>query len=442
MNDTSSHPAEWRRYQAQLQRSAGQKKFFKNLHLLILISISALIFLLVVVWMSFWISERWSQAGQTPPPEEKIDVPPPKISRNEIPDLLDDIAEDSALLSDVFVCEKNGKQYTIRTTLNTKLQRYILSLLKRARTLQSAVVVLNSVDGRVIAMADRDSNGSGTNLSLKADYPAASLFKIVSAAAALENSGYSPDTALYFRGRRHTLYKSQLKQIKDRWTTETTLRKAFALSNNSVFGKLGIYVLGQKLLNEYAEKFAFNRSIPFDLPLAVSHITVPSDAFGLAEIASGFNKKTLISPLHASLLASVAANRGKMPIPWLVDTIQDETDQVLYHADTVALNQPLNGKAAADLTALMQYAARSGTSRSTFRKLRRKKIFKQFELGAKTGTINDKMDRFKYDWITAFASTPDGSNGIAVAVLGVHGKILGTRSTEMARAIIDYYFRI
>jgi cell division protein FtsI/penicillin-binding protein 2 len=442
MKHTSSHTAKWRRYQAQLQRTARKNKFLKNLPLLVLISISAFIVLMVAVWTSFWISERGSQAGQKPPPEEKIDAPPPKLSRNEIPDLLEDVAQDSALLSDVFVCEKNGEQYTIRTTLNTKLQKYIRRLLKRARTLQSAVVVLNSVDGRVIAMADRDSNGNGTNLGLKADYPAASLFKIVSAAAVLENSGYSPDTTLFFRGRRHTLYKSQLKQIKDRWTTKTTLRKAFALSNNSVFGKLGIYVLGQKVLNEYAEKFAFNRSIPFDLPLAVSHITVPSDEFGLAEIASGFNKKTLISPLHASLLASVAANRGKMPIPWLVDTIQDETDQVLYHADTVVLNQPLNGKAAADLTALMQSAARSGTSRSTFRKLRRKKIFKDLELGAKTGTINDKRDRFKYDWIAAFASAPDGSDGIAIAVLGVHGKILGTRSAELARAIIDYYFRI
>jgi peptidoglycan glycosyltransferase len=65
-----------------------------------------------------------------------------------------------------------------------------------------------------------------------------------------------------------------------------------------------------------------------------------------------------------------------------------------------------------------------------------------FELGAKTGTINDASDRFKYDWITTFALAPDGKSGIAVAVLGVHGKILGTRSTELARAIIDYYFRM
>ena len=76
------------------------------------------------------------------------------------------------------------------------------------------------------------------------------------------------------------------------------------------------------------------------------------------------------------------------------------------------------------------------------RKLRRRRLFRSFEFGAKTGTINDRLDRYKYDWITAFALAPDGNRGIAVGVLGVHGKILGTRSSEMARAIIDYYFRI
>jgi len=443
MRHIPSNSTKWRKYQAELQRTARLNHFLKKLPLLILISMGAVGLLMAVVWASLKISEPWGQPDQKPPAplEKEPEAPSPKISRHDLPGLLDEISRDSALLSDVLVCQKDGQQYTVRTTIDLKLQEYIERMLQRSRTLQSAVVVLNSIDGRVIAMVDHDSNGNRANLNLKADYPAASLFKIVSAAAVLENSNYSPNTALYFRGRRHTLYKSQLKQVKDRWTTETTLRRAFALSNNSVFGKLGIFELGQGVLTEYAEKFAFNRTIPFDLNLAMSSVSVPVDKFGLAEIASGFNKKTLISPLHAALLASVVVNKGRMPTPWLVDNIQDETGQVLYHADTAVFSQPVSSETAAELASLMKYAAQSGTSRSAFRKLRRKKLFKQFELGAKTGTINDKLDRFKYDWVTAFALTPDGKSGITVGVLGVHGKILGTRSTEMLRAIIDYYFR-
>jgi hypothetical protein len=89
----------------------------------------------------------------------------------------------------------------------------------------------------------------------------------------------------------------------------------------------------------------------------------------------------------------------------------------------------------------MNYAARYGTTRSAFRELRRQRLLANLDIGAKTGTINDRLDRFKYDWITAFALTADGSRGISIGVLAVHGKLLGTRSTELVRAIIDYYFR-
>ena len=104
------------------------------------------------------------------------------------------------------------------------------------------------------------------------------------------------------------------------------------------------------------------------------------------------------------------------------------------------LKSAVSSQTAADLKALMQDAVRYGTSRKAFRRLRRKRLFKKFELGAKTGTINDKLDRFKYDWLAAYALAPDGTRGICIGILGVHGKILGTRSTEMGRAIIDYYF--
>jgi hypothetical protein len=89
----------------------------------------------------------------------------------------------------------------------------------------------------------------------------------------------------------------------------------------------------------------------------------------------------------------------------------------------------------------MKDAARYGTSRSAFRKFRRHRFFKGLEFGAKTGTINDLKDQYKYDWLTAFAVNPKKRYGICVGVLAVHGEKLGTRAAELARAIIDYHFR-
>lgn len=336
--------------------------------------------------------------------------------------------------------EKNGSRFKIDTTIDEGLQKYITRMLGWSRTRQMAVVVLNPYDGRMLAMASRDTEGSAGNICLRADFPAASLFKIVAASAALEAAGYTPDKPLFYKGKRHTLYKYQLKENQGRYSRRTSFRKAFAVSNNPVFGKIGIYDLGQKIIHKYADRFLFNRPIPFDLPMESSSIAVPDDEFGLAEIASGFNKRTLVSPLHAALIAATAVNGGTMVSPWFVSTIADDTQQVLYRGRPGKLYSPINSQTAETLKSLMQDTVRFGTSRTAFRVLRRNKSLKTMSLGAKTGTINDKLDRFKYDWIAAFAVDPAKSDGICVAVLSVHGKLLGTRATELARAIIQYHF--
>ncbi|MGD1969496.1 MAG: penicillin-binding transpeptidase domain-containing protein [Desulfobacterales bacterium] len=467
------YPSKWRRYQAKLHKAEKRRRFLKKLPSLLTISGVSCAVLVLLIFIGFWVSNLLSQLPQTAPQLQKkieahpttpsendlkkqistrpaksfrkdlkkqINTRPTKPSKKDLKVYLGNVVKDSARLTDQFILQNNGKRFFIRTTIHAKLQEYIGRMLKRSRTVQSAVVVLNPHDGRIKAMVNYNADGNSDNLCLKANFPAASLFKIVSASAALESAGYTPDKPLFFQGNKHTLYKYQLKTQKGRSTTQTKFRRAFASSNNSVFGKIGIYDLGQNVLVKYADKFYFNRRIPFEFPLAASRIDVPADEFGLAEIASGFNKRTLISPLHAALLSSVAANNGSMPMPWLVESVRNESNEILYQARQRVLETTVNQKTAADLKILMEDAVKYGTSRKSLRKLRRKEKFKNVDLGSKTGTINDSTDRYKYDWLTAFALSAADDRDICVGVLAVHGKILGTRANEMARAIINYYF--
>ena len=415
----------------------------KKMPSLAVLAVLASVAVAILVFLGIGLTDEINQPQPQPPVAKKQDPPdtePPTSTALDLKAAIEGLARDSAKLGEPAILQANGQRYFISTAIHTKLQKYILKTLNRSRTLQSAVVVMDSHTGRLLSLVNYEANGHTDNLCLRANFPAASLFKIVTAAAALEGAGMKPDQGYYFRGSKHTLYKSQLKTKKDRWTTQTSFRKAFAYSNNAVFGKIGIYDLGQDKLIRYSEKFFFNRPIASDLPVAVSQVTIPADEFGLAEIASGFNKETLISPLHAALLAAVAVNDGKMPSPRLVDSIRNDSNEVIYQAALPAMTASVNRQTAQDLKLFMQDTARYGTGRSAFRKLRRKRRFKKFDLGVKTGTINDREDQFKYDWVTAFATSPDGAGSICVSVLGVHGKILGTRSTEMTRAIVDYYF--
>lgn len=430
-----------RNYQTRLQWNTHKGHLSRNLPLLILSLAFGLVIVLFVFCIISWTSWGQSQANTDFRKGKKpADTCSEKLSIHDLPTLLEDADVGFAGFTDHFIVEKYGARLEVTSSLDPDLQNYILGLLRRSQTLKAAVVVLRPGDGRILAMASYEKDGAGENLCLRAIFPAASLFKIVSAAAALESAGFTPDQSVFFQGRRHTLYKGQLKNTTTgRYVSKTSFRKAFATSINPVFGRLGIYSLGRTLMSEYADRFYFNQQIPFDLPVEKSTIQIPDDEFGLAEIASGFNKSTLISPLHAALLVSAAANEGIMMTPWLVKCVSDVNGNMLYEACPNRLASPINAKTARDLKILMHDTVVCGTCRNLYQQLRRKKVFRDVELGAKTGTINDDMDQFKYDWVTAYALPLDRSKGICIAILGVHGKKLGIRSKDLARYIINHH---
>jgi peptidoglycan glycosyltransferase len=140
------------------------------------------------------------------------------------------------------------------------------------------------------------------------------------------------------------------------------------------------------------------------------------------------------------LITAAVANHGVIIEPWLVRRIQDESGAILYRARFSRLGRPIEEGTAKQLKILMKETVVYGTCRKAFLPLRRKKQFKDIELGAKTGTINDLNDRYKYDWVTAYALPKDESRGVCVTILAIHGKKLGIRAADMARYIIRHHF--
>jgi membrane peptidoglycan carboxypeptidase len=398
----------------------------------------------IVFYASSWIFAHLDQPAEPPfetPP--KPEPPRPRqLTVQDLPEFLKRIEPNLFPLSDNYSLDEQPTRLIVETFVDPELQGYIQRLLKRSRVYQAAVVALRPRSGEILALAQyskEKAKGPGM-LCLKAEFPAASLFKIVAAAAAIESRGFTSDTPLYFRGRKHTLYRSQLKDEKDRYVRKATLKQAFSGSINPVFGKIGIYDLGKEVMDQYAQKFLFNQVIPFELPLSRSRVTVPEDAFGLAEIASGFNKRTLVSPLHVALITAAVANKGTMMTPLLVKTIRDGTGVNLYRATPSPLAKPLLESTAEELKVLMADTTVAGTCRTAFRPLRRKKSFKDIALGAKTGTINDPLDQYKFDWLAAYALPRSGNNGVCLSVLAIHGKKLGIRANDLARYILNYHF--
>lgn len=329
-------------------------------------------------------------------------------------------------------------------SLDTVLQNFIGRMLKQYRPKYGAAVVLNPRNGRVLALVSyrRDSVPDiGSRLFLRSIFPAASIYKTVTAAAAIETARYSARTVVPVTGRNHTLYRSQIRKTINPWN-ELAFEDAYAYSINSAFARIGMYAVGKETLEEYNRKFGFNTAIPFDLAIDSSKVIVPDDtSYAMAELASGYNRKTTLSPIHGALIAGTIATEGNMPCPHLVDSIYRMNDgQCLYRLQPAVWRTPIGSTAACELQAMMNRVVEVGTCHKTFRQLRRCAWTADLEYGGKTGSL-DAENLGKIDWFIGFAvSKTDPDRCLAVAIVTVHGQLWTVHSSYIGAEIFAKSF--
>ena len=243
-----------------------------------------------------------------------------------------------------------------------------------------------------------------------------------------------------FNGYKHTLYKKQLKEQNNRYTNTVSFEDSFAQSVNPVFGKLGALYLDRSILQAYADAFGFNHPVDFELPVGPSHVQVEEDAYQRAEVASGFNNDTKISPLHAAMMASAVLNQGRMVVPTMVDRITDSQGQLLYDAKPSWQGRAMSSKASQVLTRMMETTIESGTGRKAFRSRRRNSILTKLDIGCKTGSIDNRSHDVRFDWFVGFAKEKNGPGALVVAVLVAHEQYIGTRAAQYAKMAMTRYF--
>lgn len=336
----------------------------------------------------------------------------------------------------------NDSNLNLKYTFNPKLEKYVKKLLKRYRSDYSSVIIIDNKTGRVLTALgyERKGNKFNFNLPFSSTHPAASLFKIISSAALLESGKLKKDTIFKYRGRGTTLYKYQLKEKKSRWTRKQTFQNAFAYSNNVIFGKAAINNITEDDLYKRAVMFGFNQDLMTDISLSKSQFLLPHSQYNLAEKASGFNKKTLISPVHGALFSSIIANKGILKQPYIVEEVEQDGKTLGLWDRTH--NQVLGKKASRDLRELMKLTVKKGTARGSFRRMKRS-LKRKLEIGGKTGSITGGFPYGKRDWFTSFAVPKDSvyGDGISICVMNVNVEKWYVKSTFLAKNIIEYYYK-
>jgi cell division protein FtsI/penicillin-binding protein 2 len=326
-------------------------------------------------------------------------------------------------------------------TFDPRLQAATERLLRRSQIKYGAGVVLSIPDGRVLALAGHsavDPAVGAAELALRPWAPAASVFKIVSAVALVEEAGLTGDSRACYHGGVSSLVRDNLFD-NPRIDRCASLAYGIGKSQNAILAKLAIQHLSPLQLARTGRALGFGEPLAFDLPVEPSHLDVPEgNPLEFARTAAGFWHSTL-SPLHGALLAAAIADGGRMLTPTLIDHLRDDgAATAAGAAEALPPRQALTPEAAAAVAGMMAGVTRMGTARRAFYDRHGRRRL-PFSAAGKTGTLYGKGDRdwVGYSWFVGFAPVEHPTVAFAVALGNKPGRQL--RASEVARELLAEY---
>lgn len=312
---------------------------------------------------------------------------------------------------------KEGKD--IRLTIDCNVQKAAYEALGDQK---GACVVYNYRTGEILCLVstpaydpmdvpeDIDTNdayeGAYLNRAISASYPPGSTFKLVTAAAALEND---PDS-------EHLEYDcTGSTKIDDKVINcfqvsgHIDMKDAIKTSCNAYFAELALS-LGKEKMTAQAEKMGFNHFWQFDGIQTTKCTYDVSEANDNNLGWSGVGQYTVLeSPMNMAIRASAIANGGMPVIPKLIQKIDKTFSGSLAPVPVRSEPKRMMSQATADkLKEMMDYTVAENYGKSSFSD--------DLNVCAKTGTAEISDDGTSHGWVTGFTTDEDCPLAFAVIV--------------------------
>ena len=193
--------------------------------------------------------------------------------------------------------------YKIVLTLEPITQNKMEQYLKRSKIIFGSYVTLDVKTGKILNLQGKYRKRKfsfDTPVYLRAAYPAASLFKIITAAAAMETNPIGPDHLINIPYQCRYIRRQNWLRNQRRDKTSIILSDAFGRSCNVAFGRLALYWAGYDSIIRLANLFHFNLPIEFELGLEQSYAFFPTrnqiTGKELAKLGAGFGS-VFVSPM-------------------------------------------------------------------------------------------------------------------------------------------------
>ncbi len=271
-------------------------------------------------------------------------------------------------------------------------------------------------------------------------YPPGSIFKVVTAAAALDSGEYTPDSEFDDPGYCEVYGKRVSNYDTTRPFGELDLRDALKYSVNSVFCNIG-KELGSKKLVEVAKRFGFYSTPPLETPAnerAPSGLYEDGELFD-PELDSDVDpgrfafgqERLLVTPLQMAMVAATIANEGVVMRPFVVDEIRAPDGAIVTRTKPDDLGRAIKPETARAVASMMRGAVEDGTGTAA--------RISGLTVSGKTGTAETGIRGRNTTWFICFAGREGREVAVAV-VVEQQSSTGGQTAAPIAREVLQALF--
>jgi len=342
--------------------------------------------------------------------------------------------------------EMNGDQLTARTsdglllnyTVQGGLQKRVHDFLAKNQVPYGVFVAIEPATGRILGMTSYSAvDPAWTKNSAYGLYPMASLFKIITASAALESRKITPESVVEFRGGS-TSETPRYWEISPRGkNNRLDVTYAMGKSINPVYGRIASDIAGKTSVMESVSRFGFNQELLPETPAKPSQATEPQSNNDLMLMGAGLDHDVKISPLHAAVIMSAIANGGRMMAPVLTSSVSDDKGRQKEVFAPREIRRLVSPETASSLTRMLSSTVLTGTSRRAFHD-RRGRLLLDVSIAAKTGSINGDDPKGHYSWFAAFA--PLQNPRIALVALVINPDKWKIKASQVGQQALEEFF--
>ncbi len=264
-----------------------------------------------------------------------------------------------------------------------------------------SVIVMNPFTGEILALASYPSFNPNIlyqrrsewvrNRAINDEYEPGSIFKMITAAAALEEGLVSPNQMFSGFGGAMKVGSYTIRDVHP--LGNITFRQAVEQSSNVVFAQVATRI-PHKTFYKYIRDFGFGLLTDIELPgEARGRIPKPIKLTSTLQKYVGFGYGISTTPLQMLCSYSAIANGGNLIKPYLVKSIVDNSGNTLFQAKTKVIRKVVSKNTSDMIKDLFYGVIERGTGKSV--------RINNLQIAGKTGTsqqlVNGSYSKAHYN---------------------------------------------